>query len=197
MFSAGFFTASTVTCDDACNRQILYWSDNTLLLLPSQHRLTQLWFRKPVPSFEFTPVEIADIQPEKGIPTPAPTLSIKDSPSQDFLNNNGIEIAELSDEQIVACLRKLRSLDAIFASDIFPDSEYKTVLLETTRYLARVESYMGRDNPNLMSFGEMLRTGRSFSQIGRFEAMSWSSWRKHFLLTRIATDSLAGKSTSI
>lgn len=120
-------------------------------------------------SFEFTAIEIADSKPIEGLPVAAPNLPIEISVSDDSSTNNGIKISELSDTEVDAYLRKIRNFDAIFASDIYLDPKYETVLLKTTRHLARVESYMGHGNFNLMSFDEMLQAGRNFSRIGQFE----------------------------
>ena len=182
-FLEGFFTASAVafgghfmwrrlqSADSLLVRQNPVSSSVTAPISTSADApLIPQTGNKAPPGFQFTPIEIADIQPEKGIPIPAPTLPVDDSRSQDSQNSTGIEIAELSDEQVAAYLRKIRNFDAIFASDIFLDPKYEAVLLKTTRHLASVESYMGHGNFNLMSFDEMLRAGRNFSQIGRFES---------------------------
>ncbi len=129
----------------------------------------------PPPGFQFTPIEIEDVLPVKGLPTPVPALepdqlTQRDAgPGNSEATEGGIAIQSLSDEQVAAYLRKIRNFDAIFASDIYLAPKYQEVLLKTARHLSRVESYMGHGNFNLMSFDEMLQAGRNFSRIGEFE----------------------------
>ncbi len=134
---------------------------------------------QPAPSgFKFTPIEIESVQPDKGIPTPAPTLppeqlatnTAANDPENPAKPSDGIDIKQMTDSEVDAYLRRIRNFDAIFASDIYLDPKYEHVLLKTTRHLARVESYMGHGNFNLMSFDEMLQSGRNFPRIGAFEA---------------------------
>ncbi|MEQ8953776.1 MAG: M15 family metallopeptidase [Gammaproteobacteria bacterium] len=114
--------------------------------------------RNPAEAFAFTPLEIDSTQPARGIPRQAPTLE------------RPIAVATLSDQQVDSYLRKIRNFDAVFASDIFLDPSYEALLLKTTAHMARVESYMGHGNFNLMSFDEMLVAGRNFPAIGPFES---------------------------
>ncbi len=127
----------------------------------------------PPASFQFTPIEIEESQPVTGIPLQAPTLAANDlqatSANPTTATPAEIRINSLSDKQVDAYLRKIRNFDAIFASDIYLDPRYEAVLIKTTRHLAKVESYMGHGNFNLMSFDEMLQAGRNFSRIGAFE----------------------------
>ena len=134
--------------------------------------------QKAPPGFEFTPIEVESVLPSQGIPSPIPTLppeqivvesSTPAVASPADVPSGGVSIKDMSDTQVDAYLRKIRNFDAIFASDIYLDPKYEEVLLKTTRHLARVESYIGHGNFNLMSFDEMLRSGRNFPQIGAFE----------------------------
>lgn len=110
--------------------------------------------------FEFTKLEIESVTPSEGIPNPVPTLP----------DANSVSLAHLNDDEVATYLRKIRNFDAIFPSDIYLDVRYESLLLKTARHLTRVESYMGHGNFNLMSFDEMLQSGRNFPQIGAFEA---------------------------
>lgn len=120
--------------------------------------------REDLNSFQFTPIEIKSVQPSQGIPSPAPAIT----PPKD--SNTPFKVAELDDTQVSSYLRKIRNFDAIFASDIYLDARYEELLLRTTQHLSRVEQYIGHGNFNLISFDEMLKYGRSFSKIGKFEA---------------------------
>lgn len=108
--------------------------------------------------FQFTEMEIRDTQPASGLPKPAPAID----------SVQAFNLERLDDAEIDGYLRKIRNFDAIFPSDIYLDPRYEPLLLKTSRHLARVESYIGHGNFNLMSFDEMLRAGRNFSQIGAF-----------------------------
>lgn len=110
--------------------------------------------------FEFTAIDIEASLPKEGIPKPAPAVEI----------SNGFDVSQLNDDQVETYLRKIRNFDAIFPSDIYLDPSYESLLLRTTQHLARVESYMGHGNFNLMSFDEMLQAGRNFPQIGAFDS---------------------------
>ena len=109
--------------------------------------------------FKFTPLQIESVQPKSGLPLPAPSIKAEAS----------INIQQLSNQKVESYLRKIRNFDAIFANDIYLDPRYEDLLLKTTHHLARVESYIGHGNFNLMSFDEMLQSGRNFSRIGAFE----------------------------
>lgn len=115
-------------------------------------------------SFEFTPIELESVKPVTGIPLPAPVVEPKAEPNVPF------QVAELDDEKVESYLRKIRNFDAIFASDIYLDARYESLLLRTTAHLSRVERHIGHGHFNLMSFDEMLQHGRNFPQIGKFEA---------------------------
>lgn len=119
---------------------------------------TQALSQKIPPGFQFTPIEIARSQPAQGVPLPAPTLQAE----------TNLSIAELSDAEVEGYLRKIRNFDAVFASDIYLDARYEATLLKTTQHLSRVETYMGHGNFNLMSFDEMIQSGRNFAKIGKF-----------------------------
>ena len=108
--------------------------------------------------FQFTEMEIRDTQPASGLPKPAPAID----------SVQAFNLERLDDAEIDGYLRKIRNFDAIFPSDIYLAPRYEPLLLKTSRHLARVESYIGHGNFNLMSFDEMLRAGRNFSQIGAF-----------------------------
>lgn len=110
-------------------------------------------------SFKFTPIQLEATQPETGLPKPAPAIQA----------NQALEIAQLDDTQVAQYLTKIRNFDAIFASDIYLDPRYETLLLKTAQHLKRVESYIGHGNFNLMSFDEMIKAGRAFPQIGQFD----------------------------
>ncbi len=112
-------------------------------------------------AFELTPVELEATQPIQGIPTPAPVTEVVSS-------SNDINIESLSDDEVDSYLRKIRNFDAIFASDIYLDPRYESMLINTAAHMSRVESYIGHGNFNLMSFDEMLQSGRNFSYIGAF-----------------------------
>lgn len=111
-------------------------------------------------SFKFTPIQLEASQPEAGLPTPAPAIQA----------NKALEIDQLDDVQVAQYLTKIRNFDAIFASDIYLDPRYETLLLKTAQHLKRVESYIGHGNFNLMSFDDMIKAGRAFPQIGQFDA---------------------------
>ena len=111
-------------------------------------------------AFKFTPIELESAQPAAGLPQPAPAIQASSS----------LNVAELDDEKIDSYLKKIRNFDAIFASDIYLDPRYESLLLKTAQHLTRVEAYIGHGNFNLMSFDEMLKAGRNFSKIGAFEA---------------------------
>ncbi len=172
-FLEGFFTASAVAFGGHFMWRRLESPDTLVVTQPPNPGpvIPQTGELAPQ-SFTFTPIEIAETQPSEGIPSPAPTLPIEtvsESINKDTESKSGIRIAELDDQQVEAYLRKIRNFDAIFASDIYLDPKYESVLLKTTRHLSSVESYMGHGNFNLMSFDEMLQAGRNFSRIGQFE----------------------------
>lgn len=114
----------------------------------------------PSESFRFTPIEIDSTKPLEGIPTPVPSLDGK----------SNIATASMDDVEVDSYLRKIRNFDAVFANDIYLDPRYKTLLLQTTQHLTRVENYIGHGNFNLISFDNMLQYGRNYSEIGAFEA---------------------------
>lgn len=131
------------------------------------------------PGFEFTPIEMDSVQPEQGIPNPAPTLPAEqlvaatntDSPVEsNEVAAEGINIQQMTDSQVDAYLRRIKNFDAIFANDIYLNPKYEQVLLKTTRHLARVESYIGHGHFNLLSFDELLQSGKNYSRVGEFEA---------------------------
>ncbi|MFK7864050.1 MAG: M15 family metallopeptidase [Pseudohongiellaceae bacterium] len=111
-------------------------------------------------SFRFTKIELEASQPSAGLPSPAPSITASKS----------LEITELDDMEVAKYLRKIRNFDAIFASDIYLDPRYETLLLKTAQHLTRVENYIGHGNFNLMSLDEMIKAGRAFPKIGLFEA---------------------------
>lgn len=115
-------------------------------------------------SFKFTAIELESVKPKEGIPTPAPVITPDKDPNIPY------KVAELDEFEVESYLRKIRNFDAIFASDIYLDARYEALLLRTTQHLSRVETHIGHGNFNLMSFDEMLRYGRSFAEIGKFEA---------------------------
>lgn len=164
-FLEGFFTASTVAFGghfmwQRLNRppQLLTSTAQSVAPQPPPGAAPALPAQKVPPGFQFTPIEIARSQPAQGLPLPAPTLQA----------DANLAIAELSDAEVEGYLRKIRNFDAVFANDIYLDARYEATLLKTTQHLSRVESYMGHGNFNLMSFDEMLRSGRNFSRIGEF-----------------------------
>lgn len=112
------------------------------------------------PAFKFTKIELEASQPNAGLPSPAPVLQ----------SSKVLETATLDDVQVEKYLKKIRNFDAIFASDIYLDPRYETLLLRTAQHLKRVENYIGHGNFNLMSLDEMIKAGRAFPQIGKFEA---------------------------
>lgn len=117
--------------------------------------------RESIPeAFTFTPIELESTQPEGGLPVPAPSIAA----------NNALNIAELDNTQVEHYLKKIRNFDAIFASDIYLDPRYETLLLRTAAHLTQVESYIGHGNFNLMSLDEMIKAGRNFPKIGAFQA---------------------------
>lgn len=161
-FLEGFFTASTVAFGGHYMWQRLQPPQLVTTAPPavatdSTAIATEL---KVPPGFHFTPIEIASSRPAEGIPPPAPSLPA----DSDFA------VALLSDDEVAGYLRKIRNFDAVFASDIYLDARYEATLLKTTRHLNRVEDYMGHGNFNLMSFDEMLQSGRTFPDIGEFTA---------------------------
>ena len=160
-FLEGFFTASAV----AFGGHFMWKRVNQRDLLITPSAITaadpELPVRPAPDSFILTPIELKSTQPARGIPTPAPVMKVT--------NNEKIIIEDLSDQQVESYLRKTRNFDAVFASDIYLDLRYESLLLKTAARLGRVESYIGHGNFNLMSFDEMLQSGRDFSYIGAFE----------------------------
>ena len=163
VFLEGFCTASTVAFGglfmwQRINQQssLQLTSVQTPAVLPGVEQSLQALSHKPANAFQFSRIELEAATPHLGIPRPAPTLE------------SDLNIAQLSDAQVAGYLRKIRNFDAIFASDIYLDSKYESLLLKTTQHLTRVENYMGHGNFNLMGFDEMLRSGRNFRQIGQF-----------------------------
>lgn len=164
-FLEGFFTASTV----AFGGHFMWRKINQQTPLLASAPVVSPSIDSPVTdkipaSFQFTPIELESVQPSEGIPTPAPVIE----PQQG--SNSPFEVSTLEDEQVESYLRKIRNFDAIFASDIYLDARYEALLLRTTQHLSRVERHIGHGHFNLMSFDEMLKHGRDFSQIGKFEA---------------------------
>ncbi len=129
----------------------------------------------PLPGFEFSPIDIEPSLPAEGLPAPAPSLEAKSLQAESLQDESlqdesEIEIPQLSEQQVADYLMKIRNFDAVFASDLYLDPGYETLLLKTTQHLARVESYMGHGNFNLLSFDDMLQAGRNFSSIGEFQS---------------------------
>jgi hypothetical protein len=161
-FLEGFMTASTVAFGGLFMWQKLNQSE--LLVARS--------FDPPKPGaapaatalqadgFKFTAVDIKLAAPATGIPSPVPTADV----------DAEFSITDLDEVQVETYLKKIRNFDAIFASDIYLDPRYEALLLRTAKHLARVESYIGHGNFNLMSFDEMLVAGKAFSKIGEFKA---------------------------
>jgi len=178
-FLEGFFTASTVALGGHFMWRRLQNPDSLIIASnppPVSDTLLPQTGQPAPPGFRFTPLEIESVQPQQGLPKPAPVLVPDSSATQETTppavesNQDVFNVTQLSDTQVDEYLRKIRNFDAIFASDIYLDPRYEQVLLKTTRHLARVESYIGHGNFNLMSFDEMLQSGRNFSRIGAFEA---------------------------
>jgi len=178
-FLEGFFTASTVALGGHFMWRRLQNPDSLIIASnppPVSDTLLPQTDQSAPPGFRFTPLEIESVQPQQGLPKPAPVLVPDSSATQETTppavesNQDVFNVTQLSDTQVDEYLRKIRNFDAIFASDIYLDPRYEQVLLKTTRHLARVESYIGHGNFNLMSFDEMLQSGRNFSRIGAFEA---------------------------
>jgi hypothetical protein len=161
-FLEGFFTASTV----AFGGHFMWRRINQPNPLIVARQLTEPLSPLAIQAsgegagFNFVPIEIESTRPATGIPIPAPVLKASDA----------FEVDRLSDQDVEGYLRKIRNFDAIFASDIYLDSRYEFLLLKTTARMSRVESYIGHGNFNLMSFDEMLLSGRNFPWIGAFEA---------------------------
>ena len=169
-FLEGFFTASTVAFGGLYMWRRLQPQQPLLLTrsgqvpFPTPLAPASSPEVEPLPpaaetGFQFTEMDIRDTQPAQGLPRPVPAIDA----------TQAINLNQLDDAEIDSYLRKIRNFDAIFPSDIYLDPRYEPLLLKTSRRLARVESYMGHGNFNLMSFDEMLRAGRNFSQIGFFE----------------------------
>tara|TARA_A100001011_G_scaffold38206_1_gene36129 strand:- start:204 stop:1328 length:1125 start_codon:yes stop_codon:yes gene_type:complete len=174
-FLEGFFTASTVVFGGHFMWRRLNGEGSLLLSDAESPVLPQTGEAAPK-GFAFSPVEIKSLLPQEGIPAPAPVadlrmpvLASENLTESDSLGDSGFEITALPDDLVNAYLRKIRNFDAIFASDIYLDQRYESVLVKTTKHLAQVESYIGHGNFNLMSFDEMLRAGRNYPAIGAFE----------------------------
>lgn len=164
-FLEGFFTASTVAFGGHFMWQRINQQTPLLASAPVVAPQPRSGEIGTIPeSFKFSPIELESVQPGEGIPAPAPAIELKQDPE------TPLEVAALDDDQVDSYLRKIRNFDAIFASDIYLDPRYESLLLRTTQRLSRVERHIGHGNFNLMSFDEMLRHGRNFSQIGKFEA---------------------------
>lgn len=165
-FLEGFFTASTVAFGGHFMWRRLNQQTPLLASAPVvDPRKISASAGEDKAAFEFTPIELESVKPAEGLPTPAPTIEAKMDPASSTL-----AVAELDDAQVESYLRKIRNFDAIFASDIYLDARYESLLLRTTAHLSRVERHIGHGNFNLMSFDEMLQHGRNFPQIGKFEA---------------------------
>ena len=156
-FLEGFFTASTV----AFGGQFMWQrvSQQSSLITTPQPIIAQ----QPAAAYELTAIEFEATQPTHGLPTPAPVAELGSS-------KESLAIESLSDQQVDNYLRKIRNFDAVFASDIYLDPRYEALLVKTAAHMNRVEAYIGHGNFNLMSFDEMLSSGRNFSAIGEFEA---------------------------
>ena len=109
--------------------------------------------------FSFTPIEVAESAGSQPLPAPAPVIQVQ----------SGFDIKSLTDEEVSRYLTKIRNFDAIFASDIYLDARYEQTLLKTTRHLARLETYIGHGNFNLIGFDEMLQYANNYPVVGRFE----------------------------
>ena len=176
-FLEGFFTASTVAFGGHFMWRRLNGEESLLLSDAESPVLPQTGEAAPK-GFAFTPVEIESLLPQKGIPAPAPVAELRMpvlatknlAENESHSSYSGFEISSLSDDQVDAYLRRIRNFDAVFASDIYLDQRYESVLVKTTKHLGQVESYIGHGNFNLMSFDEMLRAGRNYPAIGAFEA---------------------------
>lgn len=165
-FLEGFFTASTVAFGGQYMWQKINQRDPLLsAALPGNSSALDSGSGIPQ-GFSFTAIEIETALPQTGLPLPAPSPA----PASTDEPIKGSDIAHLDDQQVDSYLRKIRNFDAIFASDIYLDPRYEDLLLRTTHRLSRVESYIGHGNFNLMSFDEMLRSGRDFPTIGAFQA---------------------------
>ena len=164
-FLEGFFTASTVAFGGHFMWQRINQQTPLLASAPVvDPHITTSSVSESREAFQFTPIELESVQPTEGVPKPAPTIE----PQQDL--DGPFQVAALDDEQVESYLRKIRNFDAVFASDIYLDERYESLLLRTTQHLSRVERHIGHGHFNLMSFDEMLKHGRDFPQIGKFEA---------------------------
>ena len=158
-FLEGFFTASTV----AFGGQFMWKRVSQQSSLITTPRPTVAQQTATPATYELTPIEFEATQPAQGLPAPAPVAELASS-------KDSIEIESFSDQQVDSYLRKIRNFDAVFASDIYLDPRYETLLLKTAAHMNRVEAYIGHGNFNLMSFDELLSNGRNFPAIGKFEA---------------------------
>ncbi len=160
-FLEGFMTASTMAFGGLFMWQKLNQSELLVssTIEPNNPSPIQPPKVNPKEAFKFTAIDVELAAPEKGIPTPAPVAESKPE----------FSIADLDDAQVETYLKKIRNFDAVFASDIYLDPRYETLLLRTAKHLAAVESYIGHGNFNLMSFDEMLQAGKTFPKIGEFK----------------------------
>jgi hypothetical protein len=162
-FLEGFFSASTVAFGGLFMWQRINLQPQLIVVPgPLAKRLEEdpLAAESIPDGFKFTAVELQSAQPEGGLPAHATTIEA----------NDALNIAKLDNTQVEQYLKKIRNFDAIFASDIYLDPRYESLLLRTAVHLTQVESYIGHGNFNLMSLDEMIKAGKNFPKIGAFKA---------------------------
>ncbi|MBB1487011.1 D-alanyl-D-alanine carboxypeptidase family protein [Oceanospirillum sediminis] len=78
-----------------------------------------------------------------------------------------IEVAE-TDPHVKDYMQKIRYFEGVFEDDyLIPPEEFKMVQ-STLKHMGRVQRTIGHGNFNLISFDQMIKYGRNFSQVGEF-----------------------------
>lgn len=107
-------------------------------------------------------------------PECGPATTVKSAATPDPLNDEGAlppldSPLETALETRADPYAKIREFDRSWIDDVYLEPERMHLLYSLTERLDRAQAYVGHGHFNLLGFDDLLRFGRNFSAIGRFE----------------------------
>ncbi len=79
-----------------------------------------------------------------------------------------LNLAAMSEKEVIKYLQKIRNFDAVYASDIYIAKNKIKILHLTYAHLTKVQHFIGHGNFNLLGFEEMLKITKRYPAIGEF-----------------------------
>lgn len=88
--------------------------------------------------------------------------------------------AAKADPHVKEYMKKIRYFEGVFDDDYFISPEEFKLVKQTLARMSRVQRTVGHGNFNLISFDQMVKYGRNFSQIGEFSKVELDYLEKLF-----------------